>query len=146
MPTPELRELSEIEILALTIYGEARGESIEGQVAVGSVIRNRKSNRDSYHDICLKREQFSCWNSTDSNVGLLNGMAEILLRNQNITNTHYMQCFWVAEGIIKNLIKDNTNDAKNYLTNDLFHNNRPSWAKNLRAAPKEIGNQTFFSV
>jgi N-acetylmuramoyl-L-alanine amidase len=32
---------SELDIMAKTIYGEARGESYEGQVAVGAVIMNR---------------------------------------------------------------------------------------------------------
>ena len=30
-----------IDIMARTIYGEARGEEEEGQIAVGNVIKNR---------------------------------------------------------------------------------------------------------
>ncbi len=142
----ELETLSEEEILSLTIYGEARGEKIEGQVAVGCVIRNRLERGDRYQEICLKREQFSCWNTSDPNYSTLIELAEILNSGRNITNPAYQQCLWVAKGIIDDLIKDNTNGSKNYLTNDRFHNNRPSWAKNLRSNPLEIGNQTFFSV
>ena len=141
-----LDELDEIEVLALTIFGEARGEEVSGQVAVGCVIRNRKDNRSTYQEVCLKPLQFSCWNTSDPNYELLIGMAEILTRNQNITNVHYLQCFWVAKGIIDNLIKDNTNGCKYYITNDLFANNRPKWARNLITPPKEIGNQTFFNI
>lgn len=42
------KELSEqdIELLARTVYGEARGESYEGQVAVAAVIVNRLKHPD----------------------------------------------------------------------------------------------------
>jgi len=141
-----LDELSELEILTLTIYGEARGEVISGQVAVGCVIRNRKDDRDSYHDICLKQYQFSCWNTFDLNYSILIELAEILHSKRQIANPDYQQCFWVAQGVIDNLIKDNTGGAKNYLTVDMFNNNRPRWAKFLKSTPKEIGNQVFFNV
>ena len=142
----DLYQLSEIEILALTLWGEARGEDIEGQVAVGSVIRNR-IDKNTYHEICLKPNQFSCWNANDPNVAQLNEMAEMLLMGQIITNPDYQQVLWVATGIINNVIKDNTQGAKNYLTNTLFNSdNRPHWAKFLRTTPKIIGNQTFFNV
>lgn len=38
--------VSEIQLLARAINGEARGESYEGQVAVGAVILNRVKNAD----------------------------------------------------------------------------------------------------
>jgi spore germination cell wall hydrolase CwlJ-like protein len=34
-------QLSQLDTLALTIYGEARGERVEGRVAVACVVRNR---------------------------------------------------------------------------------------------------------
>ena len=33
--------LTDTQILLLTLWGEGRGEPIEGRVAIGSVIRNR---------------------------------------------------------------------------------------------------------
>jgi N-acetylmuramoyl-L-alanine amidase len=55
----------------MTIWGEARGESYEGKVAVGEVIRNRvkrKYNGDgSIPGTVLRKFQFSCWNTEDPN-------------------------------------------------------------------------------
>ena len=56
--------------LAKTIYGEARGESIETMFAVGWVIRNRlqsKRHGKTYKDVVLQPKQFSCWNKGDTN-------------------------------------------------------------------------------
>ncbi|HSO43463.1 MAG TPA: cell wall hydrolase, partial [Rhodospirillales bacterium] len=51
--------------LAATIWGEARGESEEGKLAVASVIANRATRpgwwgRD-IRSVCLATAQFSCW-------------------------------------------------------------------------------------
>ena len=68
--------------LARTIYGEARGESYNGQIAVGQVILNRfKKQKKSYGltiaDVCLKPRQFSCWNSNDPNSAKLRGLIDL---------------------------------------------------------------------
>ena len=61
----------ETDILARTIYGEARGESISGMEAVASVVLNRVAfaNRrgrfwwgNSIAEVCRAPKQFSCWN------------------------------------------------------------------------------------
>ena len=53
---------------ALTVLGEARGETQAGKLAVAHVIRNRmaKSGR-SVADTVLAPWQFSCWNTGDPN-------------------------------------------------------------------------------
>jgi len=60
-----------VEYMARTLWGEARGESEEGQVAVGHVIKNRVEKKTWYgktiKDVCLKKWQFSCWNENDPN-------------------------------------------------------------------------------
>ena len=48
---------------ALTVYHEARGESIRGQSAVVKVILNRADKKNkSVRDIVLAPYQFSCFN------------------------------------------------------------------------------------
>ena len=70
---------TEIDTLARTIYGEARGESLLVQCAVAWVVCNRVSAArlkpgqyrwwgDSVAGVCLKRWQFSCWNEADPNL------------------------------------------------------------------------------
>ncbi len=54
-----------------TVFGEARGESPKGKVAVACVILNRARKGGWWGstpaDVCYKRYQFSCWNLGDPN-------------------------------------------------------------------------------
>lgn len=60
--------MTDREIFAKTVYGEARGEPEEGQIWVAWVIKNRARANKSYWggskigDVCRKRLQFSSWN------------------------------------------------------------------------------------
>lgn len=142
-----LAALSQEEILALTLYGESRGEPIQGQIAVANVVRNRVlTQKMSYRNICLAPKQFSCWNENDPNYVLLTGLAEEIKNGKPITDKYMKQCFWVAMGIVDDELLDNTNGALYYLTNDLFFSDKqPSWSFNYKQ-PRTIGNQTFFNV
>ena len=62
----------ERDILAHTLWGEARGESLAGQITVAWTIRNRvfdgKSSSwwgEGYAGVCKAPYQFSCWNKKD---------------------------------------------------------------------------------
>lgn len=71
-------------LLALTLWGEARGEPIDGKKAVAWVVRNRMEkaaawkaargrNHPLYGDgtvqgVVLRPWQFSCWNKGDPNM------------------------------------------------------------------------------
>lgn len=141
----DLTQLSEQEILGLTIYGEARGEPIEGQIAVGCVIRNRLHNsiNRTYHDICLAPKQFSCWNEDDPNRIVLEGLSNKIVSSEYTSNVYLNQCLFVAEGIVENHILDNTKNANNYMTVALYESkSRPGWAYKLREVA-EIGNHVF---
>lgn len=62
--------------LCLTVYYEARGESVRGQKAVCKVILNRaKAKGWPVHDIVRSRKQFSCYND---------GLTSSLLHIKNI--------------------------------------------------------------
>ncbi|XP_044758866.1 spore cortex-lytic enzyme-like [Coccinella septempunctata] len=56
------------EILAKTVYAEARGEPEKGWESVAWVIKNRaNANREYWGgsnigNVCLKDRQFECWN------------------------------------------------------------------------------------
>jgi hypothetical protein len=87
MPPDEMgvrAALSDAQILALTLWAEARGEGRDGLIAVAWVIRNRVENPGwwgkSYRGVCLKPKMFSCWNpGTDPNHERLLGQARRLL-------------------------------------------------------------------
>ena len=137
-------DLTDLEVLTLTIYGEARGEPIEGQIAVGCVIRNRvvAGLYISYKAACLAPLQFSCWNLNDPNYPILEEIANKMSFSEIIGEPVLNQCYWVATGIIHNSIKDNTHGSRNYLTTELLESNPPSWAKRMKIV-ETIGNQTF---
>lgn len=72
----EERRKREVEVLARTIYGEARGETVRGKEAVACVVLNRVQRAkdrsgywwgDSIESVCFKPWQFSCWNENDPN-------------------------------------------------------------------------------
>ena len=75
----------EIDILARTIWGEARGEGSIGMQAVAATILNRvriAEEKGSYWwgrsivDICQKPQQFSAWNKDDPNCQKLRSIDE----------------------------------------------------------------------
>lgn len=61
----------DIDILARTLWGEARGEGAAGMQAVASVVLNRARRGGWWGagvaEVCLKPRQFSCWNEDDPN-------------------------------------------------------------------------------
>lgn len=131
--------MNETEILAKTIYGEARGESVAGQEAVANVILNRvKMNLihpmwwgKTISEVCLKPKQFSCWNKDDPNFKILQGdLSE---------NPIFQICYRIAQRALAGLLKDNTCGATHYHA----FNCHPSWAKHLVPCA-EIGHHLFY--
>lgn len=138
------------EIMALTIWGEARGEPIEGQIAVGNVIFNRWiENKDKYKtvkEVCLQPKQFSCWNERDSNRSKL-----LILINEIINHKHHDrildQCLFITGGILRGQLLDNTKVAKFYMTKKLFNSSdRPEWSYSIIGISSQIGNHVFFNI
>ena len=62
---------SDLDTAARTVWGEARGEDYEGQVAVAHVLLNRVKARHrrehTLSGVCLEPFQFSTWNENDPN-------------------------------------------------------------------------------
>jgi hypothetical protein len=96
-------KLTDAQVLALTIYGEARGESTEGKIAVGSVILERVDHRDwdgkRIMDVCFKKWQFSCYLENDPNYGKLLNIAEQWYESMT-SNPALNDCFGIAIGLI----------------------------------------------
>ncbi len=142
--------MTDLQILILTIIGESRGEPIEGQVAVGSVIRNRLHSNPNkyknYSDVCLEPKQFSCWNDNDPNKKYLLGLGEKMKNNIPLTDPHLQQCVLVGNGIYNWQILDNTRGSEYYMTKKIFNDSRPMWARDPKSDPLNFGSQVFFSV
>lgn len=66
---------ADLDAAARTVWGEARGESFDGQVAVACVMINRALLRHRGESrlagVCTEPAQFSCWNKGDPNLAKL---------------------------------------------------------------------------
>lgn len=136
-------------IAAKTIYGEARGESFGGQVAVAWVIRNRADNPrwwggPDWRSVCLSPWQFSCWNDGNPNLNRLRALTtDDLLARDGAAQS----CLTAMLAVNANLCADLTGEATHYVVTDWLHDPdlRPGWADALRQTAV-IGRHTFFTA
>ena len=109
--------------LAKTIYGEARGESVETMLAVGWVIRNRlqaKRYGSTYKDVVLQPKQFSCWNKGDPNYRVIKGV---------IKGTLWEVCIGVAIVVMQSMEKHNPVVGVRHYYDKSLDGNPPYWAE-----------------
>jgi spore germination cell wall hydrolase CwlJ-like protein len=132
--------LTEVEVLARTLYGEARGEELRGIEAVASVILNRVAfakRRGRYwwgndiKSVCLKPAQFSCWNEADPNRKKLLTLSP--------RDPAYRLCKRIAKRAVAGELPDQTDGATHYHT----HAVDPFWARG-HVPVAEIGNHLFY--
>lgn len=140
-PDPEslqapVRPGSPADILARTLYGEARGESVRGIEAVAAVVMNRVQKGgwwgNAVEAVCRKPFQFSCWNEGDPNRPKLERVDE--------TDRVFRICIRIARRAIAGVLDDPTGGATHYHTRGVF----PAWAKG-REPSAEIGGHLFYS-
>lgn len=135
----------DIDVLARTIWGEARGEGFAGQVAVGWTIRNRVEADlgndgkpdwwgEGYVGVCKAPWQFSCWNKNDPNSAYLRG-------EKPIPAAQYMQCREAAIAVIEARQPDPTAGATHYYATTMPK--APAWASKAVRTCK-IGRHIFF--
>ena len=139
--------LCDMECFARTIWGEARGEGAEGQIAVAWVMRNRalaahlfsermKRAHPLYGDgtlvgACRAPRQFSAWNAEDPN------RAKLL--RAGFDDAAFCRAFAVACQVWGGLIADPTAGATHYHHRAI----EPVWAKSMK--PKAlIGAHMFY--
>lgn len=111
--------------LALNIYGEARGEDPDGQLAVAQVTMNRVEHVAYPKDVCsvvFQEKQFS-W--TSQPIRIKEPMA-------------LLYALHVAEGVLDNRTQDLTNGATHFYSG----NRPPVWAHDMILVGR-IGNHIF---
>ena len=106
--------------LARTIYGEARGESTIGQMAIACVVMNRFKSKKWFAgktiaETCTKKWQFSCWNENDPN------RAKI----ENLTKKALGDIYNIASKAVNGKIKDFTCGSTHYHTENV----NPLWSR-----------------
>ena len=129
----------DVDILARTIYGEARGEifqyGIAALIAVANVVVNRfqKKFAKTIADVCLAPYQFSCWNKDDVNYKIVQNVAA----NSPI----FRKCLIVAQNVISGKWPDLTDGCDHYHHQAI----KPTWAMYLE--PKRIfGSHCFYNL
>lgn len=132
---------NEIDVLARTIYGEARGEGISGQEAIASVVLNRVARAqqcggfwwgNTIAEVCQKPWQFSCWNTRDPNLPVIKAVKD--------STPAFATCKRIALRATAGLLADRTNGATHYHTKRL----RPKWS--IGKIPcAELGSHFFYN-
>jgi N-acetylmuramoyl-L-alanine amidase len=137
--------VSAIDIMARTLYGEARGEysrpdgGLGALIAVGNVIMNRFALGGRFGrtvaEVCQKPFQFSCWNPSDPNVEII--------KHVNPENSIFKICLEVAEKLTSGLWPDITQGSDHYFSKALGFT--PTWA-NGKAMRLCIGRHQFYKL
>ena len=136
------KKLTDAQLMAVCIYGEARSEPLAGKIAVAHVIMNRAKRGgwwgSTIQSVILKTKQFSCFNEGDPNRLRLMTIAATWDKTFQ-KNRILRECFYVAEGVIEGDLRDPTDGADHYNTLD----SDPSWDDNMRPTCI-IGRHEFF--
>lgn len=138
--------MTEAEVLARTLWGEARGEGLDGMAAVANCVMNRVQldlHNDGKPDwwgegvaaVCQKPWQFSCWNTNDPNRAKLLAVTE--------EDPFYRDALVIAAAAVSGKLRDRTRGATHYYAPKVVH--APAWVDKgeLRA---KVGDQLFYRV
>ena len=142
-PTPARAAHGAVDILARTMYGEARGEGAAGMTAVAHVVFNRIDARSWWGrnmvGVCHKPWQFSCWNANDPNRVRLLAVtgADPTFRSASDIAAALTQ----AQAAGQRSRDDPTNGATHYYAPRIVA--RPRWATGLQPCAR-IGGHDFF--
>ncbi|MGB0719257.1 MAG: cell wall hydrolase [Bdellovibrionales bacterium] len=136
------REL-EIDTLARTMWGEARGEGDLGLQAVANVVLNRvkvateKGGKywwgNNIIQVCQKPYQFSCWNRSDPSFKKLQAVDE--------SNLYFATCLRIARRAVIGALDDPTGGATHYHADYVA----PYWAKG-ETPTIIIGRHIFYKM
>lgn len=140
----------DIEILARTIFGEARNQSVAGQIAVGFVIAHRAAIAAAYRaahgkshplfgdgslgSACKAPWQFSCWNKSDPTRARMIGVT--------LDDAAYQRAFYVALAIVCGEVSDALPKSTHYY-NPAAVRGIPAWTKDATFLAT-IGAHMFF--
>lgn len=129
----------QIDYMARTAWGEARGEGATGMQAVLNVIMNRVKRGGWYgvtpKEVCTKKSQFSVWNKDDPNYTKMLAVTT--------ADADFRTAKSLAELAYDGNLADITNGATNYLALGSL-STIPSWTKKMQQVAS-IGNHTFYA-
>lgn len=142
LPNPEnlIEDQPAEALLAMCLWGEARGQDVQAKVAVASVILNRAGARAGrffpkdagnqlarVRGVILKPWQFSCFNGNDPN------RPHLLTPTVHDSHAVWEECVAVAACALDGMFRDPTRGADHYFS-PVFDKERevqnlPAWAR-----------------
>ena len=141
--------IHDLDALARTVWGEARGEPVEGRAAVAHVVLNRarkaqefKAKNGRSHPLfgngsivgaCIAAWQFSCWNLGDPN--------RVKMGRLTLGDGDFMQCVEIALKVIGGKKPDTVSGATHYYADSIAP---PKWAIG-KIPVAVIGRHCFFN-
>lgn len=126
-----------IDLVARTLYGEARREPPETRFAIAEVVYNRAIQRSpkfgmSVEAVCRQPEQFSCWNPGDPH--------RTRTLSISLADPEIAECVTIARDLVAGKVGGITLGA------DHYHHRRVSPYYSRQHAPcAQIGNYVFFN-
>lgn len=129
--------MNDLEVLARTLYGEARAFDEIDAAAIACVVLNRVEYRNwpgTAREVCLQPKQFSCWNETDPN------RTRILLVERG--HQWFDRCWEIAADALAGKIKDPTRSSTHYHTRAVH----PSWSKGKTPVYETQGHIFFNAI
>ena len=127
--------MREIDALARTVFGEARGEPVEGQIAVAHVVRNRQADSRypaSVAGVVKQPWQFSTWNENDHNRAVIERADE--------DTPGFLLAVEVAARVLRGDVADPTHGATHYHADWIAP---PRWADPSKVTAR-IGRHVFY--
>lgn len=131
--------VSAVDILARTLWGEARGEGDTGMHAVANIVMNRVKHPKwwghSVTSVCLMPYQFSCWNDNDPNLPKIRAVTS--------ADKQFMIALRIASTAVAGKLPDITKGATSYKVTSLpWPHEWGAWRQPLVV----IGAQSFYDL
>jgi N-acetylmuramoyl-L-alanine amidase len=139
--------LTDRRAVALTVWGEARGEGVTGMMAVACVIRNRALHPKvrwwgtGWKGVCLHPFQFSVWNEKDPNRRLLLSIAQGSPLPNGPMSVTMATAMSITHDLMEGKLPDVTNSADHYHTLDV----RPPWKDDSKVVARH-GAHIFYRL
>jgi len=129
---------SDVNLLGLCVWREARGEIYDAKFGVACSIRNRVNHPTwwghNYHEVILEKWQYTSFDPSDPNSTKFPGA----------TDPAYLECLEAASCVINGKMTDTTGGASSYFDKSL-DTHPPKWAtdgSNIHTA--DLGHLHFY--
>jgi N-acetylmuramoyl-L-alanine amidase len=150
-----IAQLTPTHVVALTLYGEARGASQALRAGIASAISNRvRAQRPRWgltpDEICRKPTQFSCWSPAGGvpNYRAVMDAAQLLAAGGQPRHAPLKACLVLGAEVVAGVLADSVHGATHYYSpGGMVPRDRiPAWAIGLKPVAVIDGTRFFAGV